>query len=111
GRGWGRVGRGGGGGAADPGWAEGIVSHCGQLRDIGTTMGYTLLSFIAGNLCEILEDANTDAKSNIETIMCHLDALLLARQARYRDMRPEQLPELTGGLRRVAEFIRRAPDE
>ena len=98
-------------GAADPAWAEGIVSHCGQLRDIGTTMGYTLLSFIAGNLCEILEDANTDAKSNIETIICHLDALLLARQPQYRDMRPEQLPELTGGLRRVAEFIRLAPDD
>jgi hypothetical protein len=98
-------------GAADPAWAEGIVSHCGQLRDIGTTMGYTLLSFIAGNLCDILEDTNTDAKSNIESIICHLDALLLARQAPYRDMRPEQLPELTGGLRRVAEFIRLAPDE
>jgi hypothetical protein len=98
-------------GAADPAWAAGIVSHCGQLRDIGTTMGYTLLSFIAGNLCEILESTNTDAKSNIESIMCHLDALLLARQAQYRDMRPEQLPELTGGLRRVAEFIRLSPDE
>jgi hypothetical protein len=98
-------------GAADPAWAAGIVAHCGQLRDIGTTMGYTLLSFIAGNLCGILEGANTDAKNNIESIMCHLDALLLARQAQYRDMRPEQLPELTGGLRRVAEFIRLSPDE
>ena len=98
-------------GATDSAWAEGIVAHCGQLRDIGTTMGYTLLSFIAGNLCEILEGANTDAKSNIESIMCHVDALLLARQAQYRDMRPEQLPELTGGLRRVAEFIRLSPDD
>jgi hypothetical protein len=98
-------------GAADPAWAEGIVSHCGQLRDIGTTMGYTLLSFIAGNLCDILENPNTDAQSHIETIMCHLDALLLARQAQYRGLRPEQLPELTGGLRRVTEFIRLAPDD
>jgi hypothetical protein len=98
-------------GAADPAWAEGIVAHCSQLRDIGTTMGYRLLSFIAGNLCEILDDPNTDAKGNIDSIMCHLDALLLARQAQYRDLRPEQLPELTGGLRRVAEFIRLTPDD
>jgi hypothetical protein len=97
--------------ATDPAWAAGIAAHCTQLRDVGTTMGYTLLSFIAGNLSDMLEDPGTDAKSNIESITCHVDALLLARQSQYRSLRPDQLPELTGGLRRVAEFIRLSPDD
>jgi hypothetical protein len=97
-------------GTAEPGWVEAVGSHCRQLRDIGTTVGYTLLTFIANNLCEILESANAGVESNQEMITCHVDALLLARQARYRNMRPDQLPELSGGLRRVAEFVSTAPD-
>jgi hypothetical protein len=36
-------------------------------------------------------------------IDCHIDALFLARTDRYRHLRPEQLPEMTSGLRRVVE--------
>jgi hypothetical protein len=98
-------------GIAEPHWVEELCSHCRQLRDIGTTMGYTLLTFIANNLCEILENPNTGLEGNMEMITCHIDALLLARQAQYRDLRPDQLPELTGGLQRVAEFVRTSPHE
>jgi len=93
-------------GSAKPHWVEELSSHCRQLRDIGTTMGYTLLTFIANNLCDILENPSRGLEGNLEMITCHIDALLLARQAQYRDLRPDQLPELTGGLRRVAEYVR-----
>jgi hypothetical protein len=98
-------------GAGGPQWVEAVCTHCRQLRDIGATVGYTLLTFIANNLCEILESAAPGVESNLKMIDCHVDALLLARQARYRNLRPDQLPELSGGLRRVAEFVSTAPDE
>jgi hypothetical protein len=34
-----------------------------------------------------------------------MDALMLARQKSYRRLRPEQVPELTKGLRRVVEHV------
>jgi hypothetical protein len=37
-----------------------------------------------------------------------LAALLLARQEQYRNLRSEQLPELSSGLRRVAEYAPRS---
>jgi hypothetical protein len=98
-------------GAAPPQWVEVVGTHGRQLHEIGTTVGYTLLSFIANNLCQILENAAAGAESHLELITCHVDALLLARQARYRNMSPDQLPELSGGLRRVAEFVSTAPDD
>jgi hypothetical protein len=102
-------------GTADPAWSAAIASHCRQLRDVGTTMGFVLLTFVANNLCEMLESANGNgAQCNLELIACHVDALLLARQKQYRKLRPEQLPELSAGLRRVAEFAEStsiAPDD
>jgi hypothetical protein len=32
---------------------------------------------------------------------CHVDALLLGRKDKFRRMKPEDVPELTDGLRRV----------
>jgi hypothetical protein len=91
--------------AAEAGWSEAICGHCRQLRDVGTTMGYELLTFVANNLCAILEAAVADDEGNIETIICHIDAMLLARQKQYRHLRPEQVPELSKGLRLVAETV------
>jgi hypothetical protein len=36
---------------------------------------------------------------------------MLARQERYRNMRPDQLPELSAGLRRVVERASQAPED
>jgi hypothetical protein len=90
-------------GTADPGWLEDICSRSRQMRDLGATMGFVLLTFIANNLCEILEDTHAGPEYNMETITCHLDALSLARQTQYREMPLEQLPELVKGLRLVAQ--------
>jgi hypothetical protein len=95
-------------GTAEPGWPEAVASQGCQLRDVGTTMGFVLLSFVANNLCAILENANGAAEGNLDLIACHVDALLLAKQKQYRKLRPEQLPELSEGLRRVANFAESA---
>jgi hypothetical protein len=95
-------------GTAAPGWREMICLHGGHLRDVGTTVGFSLLTFIAGNLCEILDSPHAGGERDAELIACHVDALLLARQKQYRDLRPDQLPELSSGLRQVAESMRAA---
>ncbi len=98
-------------GAGDPQWTEKMTHHSRQLRDVGTTLGFPLLTFIAGNLCELLETIRPDATSNLETIACHVNSLLLSRRPEYRNLRPEQVPELSKGLRRVADCATIAPEE
>jgi hypothetical protein len=98
-------------GTAAPQWTEAVEMHSRALRDIGTTIGFQLLTYVANNLCATLEGMNGADASNIDSIACHVDALLLARQKRYRNMRPEQLPELTKGLRLVAESVTIHADE
>lgn len=93
-------------GKPDTLWIERASFHSCQLRDVGTTMGYELLSFIANALCNILDAVSDGAKCNIDLIVCHVDALFLARQEQYRNLRPDQLPELSAGLRKVVELAR-----
>jgi hypothetical protein len=97
-------------GTAEPGWPQDICFRSRQLRDLGTTMGFVLLTFIANNLCEILEATPAGHHCDLETVTCHLDALFLARQEQYRNMRLEELPELTKGLRLVKESASISPD-
>ncbi len=75
------------------------------LRDSATTLGFELIAFIAGSLCEILDAIEAGAPCNMDSITCHVDALALARQMAYRDVKPEQVPQLTKGLRRVVKQV------
>lgn len=93
-------------GDAKPDWIDIANFHGRQLRDIGTTMRFELLSFIADSLCELLDSISAGGECNMDSIVCHVDALILCRQDRFRDLRPEQVPELTNGLRRVAKRAR-----
>jgi chemotaxis protein histidine kinase CheA len=77
-------------------------SSC-ELRDIGTTMGYELVTFVANLLCEVLDNIRNGADYDKVLIRCHLDALQLARQDSYKNVSPDQVPELCDGLRRAAE--------
>lgn len=77
-------------------------SSC-ELRDVGTTMGYALVTFVADRLCEVLDAIRDGASYDKELITCHLDALQLAGQDSYKNVSPEQVPELCDGLRRAAE--------
>jgi len=92
-------------GKADPDWIAKANFHARELRDSATTLGFELLSFIAGSLCDILDTVEAGTECNLESIMCHADALMLARQKSYRRLRPDQVPELTRGLRRVVDRV------
>lgn len=95
---------------APPDWIEGSNTHSRQIRDAGTTMGSELLTFIASSLCDVLDAIEAGAECNMESITCHVDALFLARQRQFRGMRPDQVPELTDGLRRVVKVVSTTPN-
>jgi chemotaxis protein histidine kinase CheA len=85
---------------------------CNQLRDVGSTMGYELVTFVANNFCDILDAVKAGAAYDQNVIDCHMDALTLARTDAYRSLRPEQVPEMARGLRRlVALAIARSARE
>jgi hypothetical protein len=77
---------------------------CSQIRDIGTTMGYQLVTFVAGSLCTILDGLKSGPAYDKDIVECHINALLLVRTDSYRNLRPNQLPEMTSGLHRIVEF-------
>jgi hypothetical protein len=95
---------------AEPGDLQGdaidnAAFHSRQIRDVGSTMGFELLTFVANSLCEVFDAIGAGAQYPKDTIDCHIEALLLASQPGYRSLRPEQVEELTGGLRRVVERV------
>jgi hypothetical protein len=98
-------------GEVDPAWIENANFRSRQLRDSATTLGFELLSFIANSLCEILDAIQADNKCNMESITCHMDALMLARQKPYRRLTPDQVPELTRGLSRVVKHVTILPPD
>ena len=92
-------------GRAAPDWLEAANFRGRQLRDVGTTMGFELLSFVADSLCDLLDSIAGGAECNMDLVVCHVDALVLSRQERYRHMQPDQVPDLTKGLRRVVKHV------
>jgi hypothetical protein len=90
-------------------WIEAAQFHANQLRDVGTTVGFELLTFIAGTLCTILDGIKAGAECNMESLICHIDSLILIRQKQYRNLRPDQVPELSRGLHQVAESVSIVP--
>jgi hypothetical protein len=90
-------------------WIEAAQFHACQLRDVGTTVGFELLTFVAKTLCTILDSIKAGAECNVGSLTCHIDALLLIRQKQYRNLRPDQVPELSGGLHRIAESVSIVP--
>lgn len=90
-------------------WIEAALFHTHNLRNVGTTVGFELLTYIAGTFCTVLNGVKSGAACNIESLTCHVDALLLVRKKRYRHLRPDQLPELSRGLHRIAESVSIVP--
>lgn len=77
---------------------------CAQLRDVGGTMDYELVTFVARTLCEVLDAYIAGASYDKDVIDCHINAFKLAKMEQYRHMRPDQVPEMTNGLQRVVEI-------
>lgn len=82
---------------------------CAYLRDVGSTMGYSLVTFVASTLCEVLDAYMAGAPFDKKVTDCHMDAFLLARTDEYKHRLPEEVPELAKGLLRVVEVASIAP--
>jgi chemotaxis protein histidine kinase CheA len=80
-----------------------IYRRCCQLRDTGTTMGLELLTFVADNLCQVLDNIKSGAAYDADVVACHIDALMLAKQKSYRNLRPDQVIEMTSGLQKILD--------
>jgi chemotaxis protein histidine kinase CheA len=93
----------------DKPYLERAYQSCAHLHDVGATMGFELVTFIANNLCEILDAMKAGAPYDKDAIDCHMDALMLAKTDSYRHVRPDQVPEMTSGLRRVGELVSIVP--
>lgn len=87
----------------DPERLAELTSHGRQIRDVTATMRLELLSFVAGSLCDLLDSIGAEAEFPSDSIVCHLDALNLSARPDFRGLRPDQVPELTKGLRRVVK--------
>jgi hypothetical protein len=90
---------------AGPDWVEVANARSRQLCDSSGTLGFPMLAFIAKSLCDILDSIEAGAECHMESITCHVDALNLVTQKSYRRLEPEQMPELTDGLRRVVQRV------
>lgn len=91
--------------SADPDKLDEACLHCRQLRDVGTTCHFELLTFIADSLCEVLDATKAGASFDADSVACHVDALMVVKKKSYRGLKPEQLPELTDGLRKVVQRL------
>ncbi len=77
-----------------------------QICDVSATMHFELLTFVAKSLSELLDTVGAGAELPVDPIVCHLDALSLSARPEFRALRPNEVPELTKGLRQVAEQVR-----
>ncbi len=86
---------------------ETAYRNCAQLQAVCAAMGYELVTFVAENLCKIISTIMTGAAYDKEIVDCHINAFILAKTDQYREMSPEQVPEMARGLRRVVELAGR----
>ena len=87
-----------------------IDRRCRQLRDTGTTMGLELITFVADNFCKVLDTLKDGAPYDADVISCHVDALLLAKQKNYRNLRPDQVIEMTNGLQKILDRAKKSTE-
>lgn len=92
-------------------WVDTAADQVRALGDVGTTMDFRLLTFVANSLHEVLEAIQGGAELYVPLISCHVDALQLAHLKSYRNLRPDQVPELTNGLRQIAESASITPSD
>ena len=85
----------------DKEWMTPADTHCQHLADVSATMGYEFVSYVANNLCLMFDAIRHGAEYRRDVMKCHVDALMLGRKDKFRRMKPDDVPELTEGLRRV----------
>jgi hypothetical protein len=97
--------------STDPDLIDQACIHSRQLRDVGTTCHFELLTFIADSLCDVLDATKAGSPYDADSVACHVDALMVVKKKSYRRLKPEQLPELTNGLRQVVKRLGNGSDQ
>jgi len=87
-------------------WIDAADINSQRLADVAATMDYQFTSFVAKNLSLIFDAIRHGSEYRSDVITCHINALRLSRQQKYRKLRSEDLPELSEGLRRILESPR-----
>jgi len=87
-------------------WIDAADINSQRLADVAATMDYRFMSFVAKNLSLIFDAIRNGSEYRGDVIECHINALRLSRQQQYRELRSEDLPELSEGLRRILESPR-----
>jgi hypothetical protein len=70
----------------DDAWIHGAYVHCRSIRDVGATMGFEMITFIANGLCELIEAVRAGIECPGETIEAHVRALTLAKREASRGL-------------------------
>jgi hypothetical protein len=96
---------------ADQNALDMLQRNTSYLLELGTTMGFPLITFVAQNFCEVLENIKPGTRTSKAIIECHVNALLLARTDAYRNLQPDQLSEMTEGLRSILRIARAHRDD
>ena len=89
----------------EAGWEYGANRLCRELCDIAVTMGFELLAVVADSLCSLFDTVGTNGHKNLESIRCHMDALVLASKSRHCPLNPDQVEEMTKGLHQIAKRL------
>ena len=87
-------------------WIDAADINSQRLADVAATMDYRFMSFVAKNLSLIFDAIRNGSEYRGDVIECHINALRLSRQQQYRELRSEDLPELSEGLRRILDSPR-----
>lgn len=94
----------GGSGATNLEYFTDALVHCCAIHDVGATMGRELISFVTEGLRDILQASMGGAEYRANRVGCFMEALALANQPPYRDLAPNDLPDLAEGLRALAAY-------
>lgn len=86
---------------ADLSWLDALDHASIRLIDVAGTMDHSLVELIARHLHAICEAVRAGAPYHDDVMVCHLDALRLCRQPRYRNATLADVPELSMDLRRA----------
>ena len=77
-------------GNEEPGWLETATFRSRQLRDSAGSLGYELWPLSPARSASSSNSIEAGSECNMESIVCHIDALMLARQRPYRRMGPSR---------------------
>lgn len=72
-----------------------------RLIDVAATMDHSLVELIARHMHAICDAVRAGAPYHDDVMACHLDAMRLCRQPRYRNATLTDVPELSADLRRA----------